>query len=93
MFNRIPTKAHAKVDPAGYPSFGKSHSLVSKHLSQDVYGSLATRTTSSGFTIDRLIQAGIDHPDAEVGAFAGDAVRTDKKNELIKKQERDGLLE
>ncbi|XP_072163723.1 arginine kinase-like [Diadema setosum] len=55
-----------------YPNFDGHHSLLAKYCTQDVYKKLRDVQTSSGFTIDRAIQNGVDNPDFHVGILAGD---------------------
>ena len=46
--------------PEGYPIFTSKHrSFVSKNLSPLLYAQLCTRQTSSGFTLDQLIQVSL----------------------------------
>lgn len=44
-----------------YPDFTGHHSLLSKYLTQEMYARLRDVTTSSGYTIDRAIQNGVDN--------------------------------
>jgi len=55
-----------------FPDFAGHHSLLAKHCSQDIYKKLRDVQTSSGYTIDRAIQNGVDNPDFHVGILAGD---------------------
>jgi hypothetical protein len=59
----------------GFPIFTKAHkSALSRHLSASVYAQVASRRTPAGFTLDQLIQSGLDNPDSAVGVWAGDKV-------------------
>ena len=44
-----------------YPNFEGHKSLLSKHLTLDLYVKLRDIQTESGFTIDRAIQNGVDN--------------------------------
>lgn len=55
-----------------YPDFTGHHSLLGKYCTADVYKKLRDVQTSSGYTIDRAIQNGVDNPDFHVGILAGD---------------------
>merc|ERR1712146_468979 len=58
---------------AGFPYFPKGcTSLLSKHLTVDVYEQLKDKITPNGFTLERAIQSGVDNPDSGVGLYAGD---------------------
>ncbi|XP_038074294.1 arginine kinase-like isoform X2 [Patiria miniata] len=60
--------------PAGedFPNFEGHNSLLSKHLTKDLYVKLRDVTTESGFTLDRVIQNGVDNADFHLGVLAGD---------------------
>ena len=59
--------------PPGYPLFTPAHkSYMSKVLTPELYASLSGITTSSGFTIDNVIQTGVDTPHLGVGCVALD---------------------
>lgn len=55
-----------------YPDFTGHHSLLAKYCTHEVYKKLRDVHTSSGYTIDRAIQNGVDNPDFHVGILAGD---------------------
>ncbi|DBA05131.1 TPA: hypothetical protein N0F65_004981 [Lagenidium giganteum] len=58
---------------AGYPQFTPAHrSLMAKHLSRDIYAKLKDLKTSTGYTLERAIQTGVDNPHLGVGITAGD---------------------
>ncbi len=44
-----------------YPNFKGHKSLLSQHLTKDLYVKLRDVQTESGFTIDRAIQNGVDN--------------------------------
>lgn len=57
----------------GFPAFTPAHrSLMAKHLSREVYAKLKDLKTSTGYTIDRAVQTGVDNPHLGVGITAGD---------------------
>ncbi|KAG6614442.1 creatine kinase, mitochondrial precursor [Phytophthora cinnamomi] len=57
----------------GFPQFTPAHrSLMARHLSREVYGQLKELSTSTGYTLDRAIQTGVDNPHLGVGVTAGD---------------------
>eukprot|EP00055_Hartaetosiga_balthica_P007740 m.27106 g.27106 ORF g.27106 m.27106 type:complete len:568 (-) comp5913_c0_seq1:103-1806(-) len=57
----------------GYPRFPeKCSSLLKKHLSNEVYLECAGRITPSGFTLENVMQSGVDNFDSGVGCYAGD---------------------
>lgn len=56
-----------------YPNFTKTHnSLMSKHLSREIFEKLKDAKTKNGFTIHHAINSGIKNPDSGVGIYAGD---------------------
>lgn len=56
-----------------FPNFSlKSQSLIKKHLSPDLYTSLASARTGSGFTLEQAIQSGVKNLDSSIGIYAGD---------------------
>ncbi|KAF1325121.1 Creatine kinase, mitochondrial precursor, partial [Globisporangium splendens] len=58
---------------AGFPQFTPAHrSLMAKHLTRDVYAKLKDARTSTGYTLDRAVQTGVDNPHLGVGITAGD---------------------
>lgn len=44
-----------------YPDLSKHHNLIAKVLTQELYTKLRSKETSSGFTLDDVIQTGIDN--------------------------------
>lgn len=57
----------------GYPDLSPAHkSLMAKHLSREIFSSLKEAKTSSGYTLERAIQTGVDNPHLGVGVTAGD---------------------
>lgn len=76
-----PNKLAQKIESAqqtdaklsGFPEFTPKHrSLMAKHLSREIYGKLKDATTSTGYTLERAIQTGVDNPHLGVGITAGD---------------------
>ncbi|RLO08770.1 hypothetical protein DYB28_006073 [Aphanomyces astaci] len=76
-----PSKIAQKIENAqnldagllGYPQFTPAHrSLMSKHLTRDLYEKLKGLKTSTGYTLERAIQTGVDNPHLGVGVTAGD---------------------
>ena len=62
--------------PSNYPDLSQHSNWMAKCLSEDVFQKLATRATPSGFTLDKVIQTGVDNPGhpyiMTVGCVAGD---------------------
>ncbi|OQR85932.1 creatine kinase, mitochondrial precursor [Thraustotheca clavata] len=76
-----PSKMAQKIEAAqsmdgklsGYPQFTPAHrSLMSKHLTREIYAKLKDVKTSTGYTLERAIQTGVDNPHLGVGITAGD---------------------
>lgn len=76
-----PNKLAQKIESAqatdahilGFPAFTpKHHSLMAKHVSRELYAKLKDLKTSTGYTLDRAIQTGVDNPHLGVGLTAGD---------------------
>lgn len=76
-----PTKVGQKLADAqsqdakltGYPTFTPEHrSLMSKCLTQETFNALKEKATSTGYTLERAIQTGVDNPHLGVGITAGD---------------------
>ncbi len=56
-----------------YPKFTQEFkSLMSKHLTQEVFEQLKDKKTKNGFTLKDVINSGIENPDSGIGAYAGD---------------------
>jgi arginine kinase len=56
-----------------YPKFTQEHkSLMSKYFTKEVFEDLYDKTTSNGFTIENVINSGVQNPDSGIGAYAGD---------------------
>lgn len=56
-----------------YPVFTQEHqSLMSKHLTKEVFQELKDQKTNSGFSIEDVINSGVKNPDSGIGAYAGD---------------------
>ena len=47
-------------------------SLLSKHLTTEVFESLKNKTTSNGFTLEQAIRSGVENLDSGIGVYAGD---------------------
>ena len=59
---------------AMFPAFPPgSPSLLAQHLTPELFGQLAQLTTASGVTLQDCIISGVEHPEAPVGLYAGDA--------------------
>ena len=55
------------------PIFPKNcTSLLSKHLSTEVFEALKNKTTANGFTLERAIRSGVENLDSGIGIYAGD---------------------
>lgn len=56
-----------------YPIFTKEYkSLMSKHLTKDIFDKLKTKKTKSSFTLALSINSGLKNPDSGIGIYAGD---------------------
>jgi len=56
-----------------YPkSLENSKSLLAKYLTKEVFQELKNKTTSSGYTLEQVINSGVQNPDSGIGAYAGD---------------------
>ncbi|XP_061553411.1 creatine kinase, testis isozyme-like [Phycodurus eques] len=59
-----------------FPDLSQHNNHMAKFLNMDMYKTLRERTTPNGFTIDRVIQTGVDNPGhpfiMTVGCVAGD---------------------
>lgn len=53
--NRMP----AKED---YPDLSKHNNFMAKRLTEEIYIRMKERVTPNGFTIDNVIQTGVDNP-------------------------------
>ena len=64
------------VENMNYPDLSMHNNYMAKCLSREIYCKLYSLTTRSGFTIDRVIQTGVDNPGhpfiMTVGCVAGD---------------------
>lgn len=45
-----------------YPDLSQHHNHMSKVLTPEMYKKLSERSTPNGFTIDNVIQTGVDNP-------------------------------
>ncbi|MCP4493818.1 MAG: arginine kinase [Gammaproteobacteria bacterium] len=56
-----------------YPQFPcDCQSLLRKHLTPEVFASLQHKTTKNGFSLQQVINSGVENPDSGVGVYAGD---------------------
>lgn len=56
-----------------YPKFPKDcDSLLSKHLTPEVYEELKDKVTSNDFTLEQAINSGVKNLDSGIGVYAGD---------------------
>lgn len=56
-----------------FPTFPEGcKSQLCKHLSQEVFDVLKDRETSNGFTLQQVINSGVQNPDSGIGVYAGD---------------------
>jgi len=56
-----------------YPEFTPKHkSLMAKYLTKEVFEELKVKSTQNGFTIQNVINSGVQNPDSGIGAYAGD---------------------
>ena len=46
----------------GFPDLSKHNNWMAKCLTHDIYMKLKDKKTSSGFTLDQMIQTGVDNP-------------------------------
>lgn len=56
-----------------YPQFPEEcKSLLSKHLTPEVFEILKEKKTANGFTLEQAINSGVVNPDSGIGVYAGD---------------------
>ena len=59
-----------------FPDLSKHNNHMAKVLTKEIYGKLRSKSTPSGFTLDDVIQTGVDNPGhpfiMTVGCVAGD---------------------
>ncbi len=56
-----------------YPNFTDEHkSLMSKYLTKDVFENLKDKKTKNGFTLEKLVNSGLENPASSIGTYAGD---------------------
>ena len=72
-----------------YPKFTEKHkSLMSKYLTKEVFNKLKGLSTKNNFSIQNVINSGVENPESGIGAYAGDeesyAVFADLFNPIIK---------
>lgn len=51
-----------RMEANNYPEFMGHNNHMAKALTKDVYDKLKNRVTPNGFTIDNVIQTGVDNP-------------------------------
>ena len=60
-------------DDFQFPDFSKDcQSLLSQHLTEEVFHELKNRSTANGFTLEKMIRSGIENQDSGIGVYAGD---------------------
>ena len=57
-------KLNYKVEEE-FPDLSKHNNHMAKVLTKDMYGKLRDKQTSSGYTVDDVIQTGVDNPGEE----------------------------
>lgn len=56
-----------------YPEFPQDcKSLLSKHLTAEIFETLKDKKTSNGFTLEQAINSGVQNLDSGIGVYAGD---------------------
>jgi len=56
-----------------YPELTQEHkSLMAKYLTKEIFEELKDKKTKNGFTIENVINSGVQNPDSGIGAYAGD---------------------
>jgi len=48
------------------------NSLLSKHLTTEIFETLKNKTTANGFTLEQAIRSGVENLDSGIGVYAGD---------------------
>lgn len=75
----VPAEAEGFVEESNFPDLSQHNNWMSKCLTKDIYDRLSSLKTPSGFTLDKVIQTGVDNPGhpfiMTVGCVAGDEVR------------------
>ena len=67
-----------------YPNFPKEcNSLLSKHLTKEVFEALKKRKTSNGFRLEQAIRSGVENLDSGIGVYAGDEASYREFSELF----------
>ena len=57
--NELQKKYEAKDD---FPDLSKHNNYMAKCLTPEIYAKLRDKTTPSGYTLDGVIQTGVDNP-------------------------------
>ncbi len=67
-----------------YPIFTQEYkSLMSKHLTKDVFEKLKSKKTKNSFTLALAINSGLKNPDSGIGVYAGDKESYETFKELF----------
>lgn len=67
-----------------YPSFGQDcKSLLSKHLTPEVFEVLKDKKTLNDFTLEQAINSGVENLDSGIGVYAGDKESYDTFGALL----------
>jgi arginine kinase len=60
-------------DSNEYPYFPDNcRSLLKKHLTPEIFGKLINVRSKSGYSLNQLINSGLENPDSSVGVYLGD---------------------
>lgn len=72
----VPAEAEGFVEECNFPDLSQHNNWMSRCLTKDIYDRLSSLKTPSGFTLDKVIQTGVDNPGhpfiMTVGCVAGD---------------------
>ncbi|XP_070559688.1 creatine kinase, flagellar-like isoform X2 [Ptychodera flava] len=72
----VKPKPPVKVFSSNYPDLSKHNNFMAKCLTEDIFNKLADKKTINGYTLDEVIQTGVDNPGhpfiMTVGCVAGD---------------------
>ncbi len=61
------------IKPDSYPQFPRDcKSLLKKYLTPVVFEMLQHKTSKNGFSLQQVINSGVENPDSSVGVYAGD---------------------
>ena len=73
------TMAASNLSEDDYPDFTGHVSLLSKHLTYEVYKILQGVVTASGFTLNKAIEYGVNDPGKTRSVFHSYSTRSDLK--------------